>query len=151
MFSIRFSNSRGEAQEPDVAFGRIVAGDLDETFESPVHYWGEASYRSSWRDELSRILCGADKAVLWTVVVDPSKANWLRGYTLYRFDADIRVQERLFIIDEFQSKLDLDNPSQVLPSYESVNEDGVRISEWSISPEHVREFIEAEYGGAASC
>lgn len=133
--------------DPEAALGRVIAGGLDETFEAPIYEWGEAAYRASWRSELKRVLDGADSAVLLTLVVNPDNANWLRGYVLYRFDSCIRVQERLFFVDELDHEFDLAKPSLSAGAYRSMNEDGVRISEWITSIADVRDFYEIEYGG----
>jgi hypothetical protein len=94
---------------------------------------GVVSFRASLR--------GADKAVLLTMALNPSRANWLRGYVLYRFGDEVRVQERLFIIDELDYEFDLKNPSQSLSEYTSVNDDGMRISEWKSSTREIRDFL----------
>ncbi|MFI7607423.1 hypothetical protein ACIBTV_20075 [Micromonospora sp. NPDC049366] len=148
MFSIRLARSGDAVLGSSVSLGRITADGLDEAFEAPTSEWDEAAYRASWRSELQRILDGADRAVLLTLVVDPLSANWLRGYVLYRLGNEIRIQERLFFANELDHEIDLANPSRSVPTYESVNEDGVRISEWVTSLGELRDFFEIEYGVA---
>ncbi|GIJ10445.1 hypothetical protein ACFFMR_22665 [Micromonospora andamanensis] len=148
MFRIELSGPGGRALDPSVSVGKISAGDLDETFEMPTQFWSEASYRASWRRELQRILDGADRAVLLTLVVDPRSANWLRGYALYRLDSEIRIQERLFFLSELGHEFDLANPSRSVPAHASVTDDGLRISEWTVTIAELRGFFEDECNGS---
>ena len=110
--------------------GRIVAESLDEEFEVDTSEWGENDYRSSWLRELQRMVDGVDRAVLLTVAMAPQNANWLRGYVLYRFGEEVRVQERIFFVEQLPRDFDLSNPGSSLEDFESVDEDGFRISEW---------------------
>ncbi|SBW24406.1 hypothetical protein FDG2_4140 [Candidatus Protofrankia californiensis] len=144
MFRIAFSDHHDRADDFDGLVGKIVAGGLDETFEAPIGKWTQSDYESSWRGELLSLLRGEDVAVLLTVTIDPREANWLRGYTLYRFGDEVRIQERMFLMDELDHGFDLRNPSNFASRYESVNENGRRISEWVVSLADIRRFLESE-------
>lgn len=126
------------------SMGTIVAGDLSEEFEVSLVDWDEAAYRDSWCRELSRFVRGADKAVLLTVAMDPSRANWMRGYVLYKFGPEVRVQERMFILDELREQFNLSDPSASVGDYESVNEDGMRISQWVVPMRDIEQFWRQE-------
>lgn len=140
MFKIEILDE--DSGENDVLLGRIIAGTLDERFEVIVGDWSQADYETSWRSELSRILAGAKYAVLMTVAADPTKTDWLRGYTLYRFDDEVRVQEKIFLLEELEHPFDLAHPGLHGSPYESMSEDGVPISEWVVTVKEIQEFFD---------
>lgn len=141
VFNVSFIDSVETFYEGHIR-GHIVAGSLDEQFEVPASHWSRRDYCESWDSELSRLVAGQGKAVIMTLVVEPSTANWLRGYELYRFDDEVRIHERMFMVDDLECAVDLKNPSRMMGEYRSETEEGLRISEWRVSIRDIQDFLD---------
>ncbi len=138
-FGIEFVEQ--EASSPDVLLGRFIAGTLDEKFDVVLGHWSRADYEASWCREIQNIINGEDRAALMTVALEPMKSNWLRAYTLFRFDKEIRVQERMFLLEDFNFHFDLSRPGKNVPPHQATDEDGDRLSEWIVTIEELRNFL----------
>lgn len=56
----------------------------------------------------------------------------------------MRIRERIFFVeelDELDCKVDLSNPSHAIGSYQAINKDGIRISEWTVSLGEIQVFL----------
>ncbi|WP_369333634.1 hypothetical protein [Saccharopolyspora antimicrobica] len=128
--------------DPDLPIGRIVAGDLDERFESLVQCWSKSEYEASWRRQLQLLLEGGRRALLLTVAIPPKRANFLRGFDLYRFGEQVRVHDRMVLIGRFRRKRSiLDHPDRYVPSYRPSTRSGQRVSEWCTTVSEIRSFL----------
>ncbi|MER7078940.1 hypothetical protein [Saccharopolyspora kobensis] len=128
--------------DPDLPIGRIVAGNLDERFESLVQYWSRSEYESSWRRQLQLLLEGGSRALLLTVAIPPERANFLRGFELYRFGEQVRVHDKMVLIGRFPRKRSiLVHPDRYVSSYRSSTRGGQRISEWYTTVSEIRSFL----------
>lgn len=146
MFDIRFELSQ-DANSEEVAVGTIVLGSFRETFESPLHVWSREDYESHWSQSLERLFEGAGSTVLITEMYEPTTANFIKWWPAYRFGAEVRFHNQLLILAGMQPPFDLDDLFGQLPPYEQTNEDGDRLSEWSIGIDALREFLQLRDAG----
>lgn len=139
-FSIAFTGF--DEEDPLVAIGKLRLGEDDEYFESVLGFWGAADYEQSWSDGLRRILAGKSTSCLATSVTNPSSANFVEVWPLYREGSDVYVQNSLIFLDQLSHEFDPDAPWESVAPRSVVDEDGQTISEWRVSLDDIREYLE---------
>jgi CdiI N-terminal domain len=140
-FSIAFTGF--DEQDPLVATGELRLGENHERFESVLGFWGVDDYRQSWTAGLQRLLAGESTSCLATSVSEPSNANFVEVWPLYRQGADVFVQNSLLFLDQLPREFDPGAPWQSVAPRSVVDEDGEPISEWRISLDDIRAFLES--------
>ncbi len=123
------------------ARGSLVLGDFSEQFDSDLSYWSVADYRRHWREALQRALDDQISALI-TSVSDPTSANFIFWWPLYPGGDVVRVQNHVLFLSEHPD-FALARWYDVVPPRAEVNEDGDRVSEWSVSKESVKACLEA--------
>ena len=89
-----------------VAIGVIRLGEDHEYFESVLGFWGLDDYKAIWTAGLRRLISGASTSCLATSVTDPSSANFVEVWPLYREESDVYVQNHLLFLDQLPHELD---------------------------------------------
>jgi CdiI N-terminal domain len=138
-FSIGFTGF--DEQDPMVAIGVIRLGEDHERFESVLGFWGLDDYKAIWTAGLRRLVAGASTSCLATSITDPSSANFVEVWPLYREESDAYVQNQLLVLDQLPREFD---PTELWESVDPrsvVDEDGQRISEWRVSIDDIQEFL----------
>lgn len=138
-FSIDFTGF--DEQDPTVAIGVIRLGEDHEHFESVLGFWGLDDYKAIWAAGLRRLVAGASRSCLATSVTDPSSANFVEVWPLYREESDVYVQNQLLFLDQLPRELDPTEPWESVDPRSVVDEDGQRISEWRVSIDDIDEFL----------
>jgi CdiI N-terminal domain len=141
-FGIAFTGF--DEEDPLVVNGELKLGDDREYFQSILGFWGVDDYLQSWTEGLQRLLAGASISCLATSVIDPSNANFVEVWPLYREQSDVYVQNRLLFLDQLSHEFDPSEPWNSVDPRSVVNEDGQRISEWRVNLSDVREFLESD-------
>jgi hypothetical protein len=139
-FSIGFTGF--DERDPLVATGLIKLGEHHEYFESVLVFWGIDDYRAIWDAGLRRLLRGASTSCLATSVLEPSSANFVEVWPLYREESDVYVQNCFLFLDQLSHEFDPAAPWESVYPRSVVNEDGQRISEWRVSVDSIGEFLE---------
>jgi hypothetical protein len=138
-FSIGFTGF--DEHDPLVALGELRLGEAHEYFQSVLGFWGLDDYTQSWATGLRRILAGASISCLATSVTDPSSANFVEVWPLYREGIDVYVQNRFVFLDQLTREFDPKAPWESIDPRSVVNEDGRAISEWKVNLTDIREFL----------
>jgi len=138
-FSIDFSGF--DEQDPMVAIGVIRLGEDHEYFESVLGFWGLDDYKAIWTAGLRRLISSASTSCLATSVTDPSSANFVEVWPLYREESDVYVQDHLLFLDQLPHELDPTEPWASVRPRSVVDEDDQRISEWRVSVNDIGEFL----------
>lgn len=138
-FSIDFTGF--DEQDPMVAIGVIRLGEDHEYFESVLGFWGLDDYNAIWTAGLRRLISGTSTSCLATSVTDPSSANFVEVWPLYREESDVYVQNHLLFLDQLPHELDPTEPWESVHPRSVVDEDGQRISEWRVSIDDIEEFL----------
>jgi hypothetical protein len=139
-FSIGFTGF--DDRDPLVAIGMIKLGEHREYFESVLVFWGTDDYKAIWDAGLQRLLRGEAKSCLATNVVEPSSANFVEVWPLYREESEVYVQNCLLFLDQLSHDFDPAAPWDSVYPRSVVGEDGERISEWRVSVDDIGEFLE---------
>lgn len=125
-----------DADEPDrdrILYGRLVVGDLSETFAATASVWSADEYRSHWRAAVARALENEDVAL----VVDWRPSNQTDGFSGAAFvmywvnDQQIAIQNTLLVNDGFfrvPTAPSIDD--MIVPPRSVHTEDGHPITEW---------------------
>lgn len=143
-FAIRFLPESCQVIEHDSmeATGEIVLGEFRELFIASLSFWTKAEYETHWREALNRMIKNVSPSSLITTMYDPAVANFIFWWPMYRQGDEIVVHNQMLLLMEFEERLDPNNPYSFIPEYESVNEDGQKVSEWKISVEEISKFLE---------
>jgi hypothetical protein len=141
-FGIRFTGF--DEQDSLVAVGELRLGKDHERFESVLGFWRIDDYRDSWTMGLRRLLAGSSTSCLATSVSDPSSANFIELWPLYREERDVYVQNSLIFLDQLSHEFDPAAPWESVAPRSIADEDGQMISEWRVSLDDIREFLESE-------
>ncbi len=139
-FSIGFTGF--DERDPLVAIGLIRLGEHREYFGSVLTFWGTDDYKGIWDAGLRRLLGGASTSCLATSVLEPSSANFVEVWPLYREESSVYVQNCLLFLNQLSHEFDTAAPWESVYPRSVVNEDGQRISEWQISIDDIGEFLE---------
>jgi hypothetical protein len=134
--------------DPLVAIGALTFGEKHEHFRSVLTFWEIDDYQKSWEAGLRRLVSGATISCLATSVTDPSVAEFMEVWPLYRSGDDVYVQNHFVFLDELPHDFDPAAPwDSVLPR--ATVEDGRKVSEWRVGLDDIREFLGSE-GSAPS-
>lgn len=125
----------------DTCIGRIRIGAFVDSFECSLEFWKKNDYESQWRKAIKSVVNGSQKACLITSITDPKTANFLFWWPVYRVDDLIVVQNQVFFLENCRSLFDLEAPEKLVPDRATANEEGARISEWSMSLTDAREWL----------
>jgi CdiI N-terminal domain len=140
-FSIAFTGF--DEQDPLVATGELRLGKDHENFQSVLGFWSVDEYQQSWTAGLQRLLAGESTSCLATSVSDPASANFVEVWPLYRRGPDVFVQNSLLFLDQLSHEFDPAAPWQSVAPRSVVDEDGQVISEWRVSVDDIRDFLES--------
>jgi len=129
-----------EDEFTSAARGLILLGESSEEFLANLREWNPEEYRYQWRCSIQNLLDGGHKAVLITTFSSPVNASHLEWWALYREGECIFAQNQLLFFDGIEDRFDPHRAVEFLRERQTVNEDGVPISEWDFSMDDLRSF-----------
>jgi hypothetical protein len=138
-FAFTFLNEQ-RVDKDGLTKGQIRIGDFAELFEASLLYWSVEDYKKQWRQGLSRLLFEQKQSCLITSMYDPSDANFIFWWVLYPEGDTVYIQNHLLFLDQLDTAFSLSKLYDYIYPRETINEDGRKISEWSISTEAIRAF-----------
>ena len=146
-FSISLIPDPAPNLDPGVAasLGVIQIGSFQERFTSSLIYWSADDYKRHWRQAVQRILHSFDASCLITSMVDPATGNHIFWWPMYRVNERVFIQNHVLFFDQLQSPFDERNPFSSVTERQTIDEDGNRISEWSVRIDDLEEFLKKEY------
>jgi hypothetical protein len=127
------------------SLGTIQIGSFQERFIASLMYWSADDYKRHWRQAIERILHSSDVSCLITSVVDPTTANHIFWWPMYRVNEYVFIQNQILFFDQLQFPFDEQNPFSSVAERRTIDEDGNRISEWSVQIDELEEFLIKEY------
>ncbi|MGV6853455.1 MAG: hypothetical protein ACWA5R_14920 [bacterium] len=111
--------------------GEIQLDDFRESFLADLSFWSKSDYETHWR-EASKQLNGGRAVSFITSITDPDNSNFIRSWVCYPIDGVLVFQEQILFLEDIPQPFNLNEPHcNVLP-YESVTEEGDKISEWRL-------------------
>jgi hypothetical protein len=146
MFNIYLTDEHVTECDPGVeaAYGRIYISDYFETFTSSLMDWNHERYALHWQSALRRILAGADKSVLITSYIEPVVGGYIMCWPLYRLGDAVVLQNKMLFFDQLVAPFDPERPWNSVPERQTVNPEGLPISEWVIDIESIEAFLAAK-------
>lgn len=138
-FSFTFLNEQ-RVNKDGLTKGQIRIGDFAELFEASLLYWSVEDYKKQWRQGLSRLLFEQKQSCLITSMYDPAVASFIIRWIFYPAGDTVYIQNHLLFLDQLDTAFSLEKLYDYIDPRETINEDGNRISEWSIATEAIRGF-----------
>lgn len=113
----------------DDGVGEIQIDDFKESFLSDLSFWSKSDYERHW-SQASRALDDGSPVVLITSITDPARSNFFRSWACYPAESELIFQEHILFLEELEKPFDFEKPHSNVRPYESLTEDGEKISEW---------------------
>jgi hypothetical protein len=142
-FDIRFTNEIYIDPETGTTSrtGEIRIGNFREGFVSLQSFWNEARYKEHWCKAVKRIVRTEGDSCLVTSIADATQADLLFWRPLYREGDQVFVQSGILLFEQLEKPFDPDNPFASVPPRTVIDEDGQRVSEWSVHIRELEEFL----------
>ena len=122
--------------------GKIIVGDLDETFHASLGYWSPSQYKRQWVEGLRRIIDGGfDRSRLITSLSPPGAVGPTFSWSLYADTERVTVQQGLFIPGELGTAIDPADPYASIKDFAKVTDDGRTISSWVTTRSEIKAFL----------
>lgn len=127
--------------------GRITINDFSETFLMDVSYWSVEQYLQNWHSALKELeRSGGSTSCIVSSITDPKNSNFIVCWPMYRDGSDVYVQNHMVFLEEVEGEFDEERPWRHVRPRSVVDEDGVRISEWSTDIFQVINFRKFAWG-----
>lgn len=121
--------------------GEIVIDDFRERFVSLQSFWSASRYEAHWREAVERIVRDGERSCLITSIADPARSEMLFWWPMYREHDRVYVQNGMLFFGQLQGSFDPENPFPSVPDRTMINEDGERVSEWSLPVSDLQAFL----------
>ncbi len=138
-FSIEFLTD--DQMSEAVIHGQITVGEFSETFEVSSSFWEKKDYLNQWKEGLYHLVSKKERSCLITSMYDPALANFITIWPLYIEGSTVFVRNNLLFLKSIREEFSVDNVYIHIPRRQTVNEEGVKISEWATNLENVKAFL----------
>lgn len=128
MFDISFS---GKAASRRHARGSIAIGSFREYFDAPLGYWKRGDYERSWSAAAHRVVVESKDACFAVSMQGPAVANFVFCWAVYLTGGQLVFQNCMVFCTPAEPIFP-DRFHECPPARVSVNEEGQRISEWTL-------------------
>ncbi|NGT12866.1 hypothetical protein [Achromobacter insolitus] len=142
-FSISLNEKIVRRFDEPVLQGEIDLDGYKENFLAPVGFWSRADYLESWKKSLDHAIRDRGHAVLATSMRNPDICNFVFCWVVYMEKEQAYVQNRILFLDELTTPFVPSEINSYISERETVNEDGLEISEWRVDVSSVVSFFEA--------
>jgi hypothetical protein len=127
-------------------YGKIYVEDYRETFITDLSHWNRAQYEQHWIRGLQRLLGKAAHSVLITSYVppptQPTAEDFLVWWPLFREGDTVYVQSQLLFFAQLSNPFLPESPWDSVQPRQTVNPEGLEISEWMTTLESVRDYLD---------
>ncbi|HHB1562324.1 TPA: hypothetical protein ACN98A_004435 [Vibrio parahaemolyticus] len=111
--------------------GKIVIGSYEEHFVSDLNFWKVSDYIEHWNVAREVLTTGTSVSFI-TSITEPENSNFIRSWVCYYDNGELVFQEHMLFLDEPDFEFNIDEPHKNVRPYESITEEGEKISEWRI-------------------
>src|SRR5215211_3873361 len=125
--------------------GVITLGKFQERFTAPLDYWTAKAYREHWKQAIARIVQDSSVSCLVTSMYDPATANYIVWWPMYRVGEMVHLQNQLLFLENLPSPFVPSDPCLFVPERVTVNEEGEKVSEWSVPVQDMEIFLREQY------
>lgn len=122
-----------------MAVGELVLGEFKEAFHASLFQWNKTDYEAQWRSAIKTLLEGS-KSALIVHYVSPEFADNFEWWPMYRAEHVVYFQNQLPWYGQLRQPFSLENIFSFVGDRVTINEDGDRISEWSVKLSDVEDF-----------
>jgi len=130
-----------------VVYGKIVIDSFCETFTVSLSSWSREQYDQHWNTALERLIGGADRSALITSYIKPrtriTPDDFLVWWPLYRDGDTVYVQNHLLFFRQLSTPFLPARPWESLRDRQVTNEEGQKISEWVMTVQDIRNFLDS--------
>ena len=140
MFSIKFDCHPIKAKPQELMPGRLIAGSLDEAFQSTIGYWSVEDYCRQWAYALDLIIGGGLRSALITSIENPRRSGAVDWWPIFREGDTIYIRFQLLILAQCPGNFNPYGFDDLLRPRDEFDEDGNHLSEWSFSLNDLIEF-----------
>ncbi|WNJ95662.1 hypothetical protein RND59_00630 [Vibrio ruber] len=141
MFSLKLGTVKIESEGEQILVGNIKIEDFSEDFHVPLSYWDRNEYLSQWTKGLEVIFSGGKKSAFITAMYNPTTANFIFWWIIYRVGNDVYIQNYVLFVDELKEPFDENNFIRYVPERETITEDGAPISEWKVNIDDIGQAL----------
>ncbi|MBD9422373.1 hypothetical protein IB259_24205 [Achromobacter sp. ACM04] len=131
-----------ERFDESVLCGEIEINGYKETFFAPVGFWFRIDYLKSWKKSLDQGLRDRSHAVLATSMRDPGSCNFVFCWVIYIEGERAYIQNHALFLNELPVPFIPGDINLHVSAREEINEDGRKISQWSVDVSSISEFSE---------
>lgn len=144
MFDIYLTNEVVPELGPDsfAVYGKIIAADMSDTFIASLIIWNAEQYLRQWKGALKRIVAGESKSALVVSYADPSMAEFLIWWPLYREGDAVYLQNQILLFDQLKSPWRPDMLEDYVPDRRATNDGGAMISEWTVQLRDIQGWLD---------
>ncbi len=130
------------------AVGTIQGDGLEDYFRANLDYWTQKNYEDHWQKAIKRIVETGRPTALITDMSDPSTANFITWWPMWRLGEEVRMQNQILFLDELDAPFNIADPFSSLTDYNgNLTEEGQRISEWRIPITEMIHFLQSKDRG----
>ena len=120
---------------------RLTLQNYAEEEGADLTFWSTKDYENQWLTWLNQLMASRDEGALIISIHDPANAFRVWTWTMWKKDDQVLFQNRLlFMLEGSRTS----NPACVFEyvgEYQSHDEDGDRISEWTVPIAAIRNFV----------
>jgi hypothetical protein len=120
-----------------------VLGDHREEFASTLFEWTKSDYEEQWRYAITSLLQGKEKVALIVYFVSSVNSDNFEWWPMYRLGDNVALQDHMLWYDQLAKPFLIEGQFEFVKNRQTLNEDGERISEWSVPLASIREFAVA--------
>lgn len=118
----------------------IIINESRESFQLPAGYWTVSEYKKNWLCSLEDGLKNKTHSALAVSMGEAENTNFIFTWVVYFKNNEAKVQNIMMFMDEMPGF----TPRKIndfVKDYEEYNEDGLKISEWSIDYKSIDDFV----------
>jgi hypothetical protein len=145
MFDIYLTDEVVREPNPAVpaVYGKIQLGAYVETFVASLVFWTPSQYEQHWHLAAKRMVEGAEKSALITSYIEPTLQpdEFLIWWLLYRDLDTVFVQNQFLFFERLRAPFSTSNPWDSIPNRRTVNDEGMKISEWTTTVDSFADFL----------
>ena len=141
MFNIYLPSETAPESDEQAVYGKIEIEDFAETFVTSLVTWSREDYESQWYRACQRLVEGATESALVASYVDPSMSEFFMWWPLYREGEIVHVRNELVPYSQLTKPFTPNEPWALLKKREIMTDEGLEISEWNTTVEHIQQFL----------
>ena len=126
-----------------IPFGglRLTLQNCAEEEAADLTFWSTKDYENQWLTRLNQLMASRDKGALIISIHDPANAFRVWTWTMWKKDDQVLFQNRLLFMLEGSRTSNPACVSEYIGEYQSHDQDGDRISEWTLPIAAIRNFV----------